>query len=296
MAYNKKLNDFSIAEFMEKYGTDDLCLDKMFHLNFDNSNCPKCGSSVKAYYHRTKNRRSYQCQKCSQQLYPTKGTPLEKTTIPLSCWFYVLYLMATSDGSLTSKDIERNFNSCYKSSLRMMRLLKRLFADEFDVKLSGVVEVKECIVLKRSVRCWKWWSSTKTPRKSPIIGLLQRDGRVIVKHLENRKADTVEALIKRYVQEGSTIYTNTWSGYSKLKDKYKHEVIDSRNQEYVRGDIHINNISSMLAKVKKKLKRHQWISEKYLLEYCQEEVYKHNNSGMSKLEKFEELLGRTIGS
>ena len=47
--------------------------------------------------------------------------------------------------------------------------------------------------------------STKT--KTPIFGMLQRDGKVIVMKVENTKGKTLMPIVEQFVKKGSTTYT-----------------------------------------------------------------------------------------
>lgn len=80
------MKKFTINEFRAEYPNDDACLEKIFHLRFNNLICPKCESDKK--FTRVKNRRSYQCPCCAHQIYPTQGTVFEKTRVSLMQWCY----------------------------------------------------------------------------------------------------------------------------------------------------------------------------------------------------------------
>jgi transposase-like protein len=81
---------FTINEFRAAYPDNDACLDKLFQLRYRNLVCPKCESDKP--FTRVNNRRSYQCPSCSFQIYPTQGTVFEKSTTPLTHWFYAIFL------------------------------------------------------------------------------------------------------------------------------------------------------------------------------------------------------------
>ena len=93
---------FTITEFRAMYPDDDACLDKIFQLRFKGLICPKCESDNT--FTRVKNRRSYQCPDCGFQAYPTKDTIFEKTTTPLTYWFYAIFLQTTTRNGVAAKN------------------------------------------------------------------------------------------------------------------------------------------------------------------------------------------------
>lgn len=134
---------FTIAEFRETYPNDGACLEKLFQLRFGNlEKCPGCKN--KAKFRRVRTRRCYQCTYCYYQLYPTAGTVFEKTTTPLTYWFYAIYLMVTTRNGVSSKEIERQLGVTYKCALRMTHRIRKLMGpDPEGNKLSGFVELDE---------------------------------------------------------------------------------------------------------------------------------------------------------
>ncbi len=46
--------------------------------------------------------------------YPCAGTPLEKTTRPLTSWFYAMYRMTTVRNGVSAKELERQLGVSYK--------------------------------------------------------------------------------------------------------------------------------------------------------------------------------------
>ena len=93
------MNKFTINQFREMYPDDDACLHKIFQLRFTGLVCPKCENDKP--FTRVKDRRAYQCTTCGYQVYPTKDTVFEKTTTPLTHWFYAIFLQTTTRNGLS---------------------------------------------------------------------------------------------------------------------------------------------------------------------------------------------------
>jgi len=134
------MKKFTINEFRATYPDDGACLDKIYQLRYNGLICPKCESD-KAF-HRVKGRRSYQCPSCGFQIYPTQGTIFEKTTTPLTHWFYAIYLQTTTRNGVAAKELERQLNICYKTALRMAHQIKILMGTGAEFYLFSQTLVK----------------------------------------------------------------------------------------------------------------------------------------------------------
>jgi len=68
----------TLRQFQERFPTEESCLEHLFQTRFGSDyNCPGCGRQAR--YTRVASRRSYQCQWCAHQVYPTAGTPFDRT-------------------------------------------------------------------------------------------------------------------------------------------------------------------------------------------------------------------------
>lgn len=114
---------FTITDFRKRFPDDDSCLEEVMNLRYaDLEHCPECEKTAK--FHRVRNRRCYECQWCGYQIYPTKGTIFEKTTTPLSDWFYVIYLMTATRSGVSAKEVERQLGVTYKTAWRMCHQIR----------------------------------------------------------------------------------------------------------------------------------------------------------------------------
>src|SRR5580693_6796782 len=138
------MKKFTITEFREMYPDNDACLDKVFQLRYAGLVCPKCEGDKP--FTRVKNRRSYQCPCCGFQIYPTQGTVFEKSTTPLTHWFYAIYLQTTTRNGVAAKELERQLNVCYKTALRMAHQIKKLMSDKIEEPFTGVVSADEVFI------------------------------------------------------------------------------------------------------------------------------------------------------
>lgn len=90
------------------------------------------------------------------------------------------------------------------------------------LKLRGVIEIDETIFGRRV----KYHRGKSTSKRGStwVLGLVERgSGRVILYNILRRDSFTLQTIIKRHVEVGSTIFTDGWKGYGDLnKLGYRH--------------------------------------------------------------------------
>ncbi len=138
------MNKYTITQFRTAYPDNDACLDRIFKLRFSNLVCPKCESDKP--FTRVKDRRSYQCPACGHQVYPTKDTVFEKTTTPLTHWFYAIFLQTTTRNGVAAKELERQLSICYTTALRMNHQIKKLMKGKGLGLVKGIVQIDEVYI------------------------------------------------------------------------------------------------------------------------------------------------------
>jgi transposase len=274
------MEKFTITEFRAAYPNDDACLDKIFKLRFTNLVCPKCENDKP--FTRVKDRRSYQCPCCGFQLYPTKDTIFEKTTTPLTYWFYAIYLQTTTRNGVAAKELERQLSVCYKTALRMAHQIKILMYNEHTEPLTGIVEVDESYLggkmknKHKEVRAENAKNyKGSVDNKVGVMGFIQRGG--IVKTVVINDNTTFKQLVRENVSKDATLVTDAAVGYKIFGREYKqHEVINHTNDEYKRGIYHTNTIEGFWAQLKRTISgTHIHVSEKHLKKYVDEVAFRY---------------------
>lgn len=286
---------YTIVNFTKDYPNEDACLDKIFSLRYEGCACPKCEQV--GTYKRTKGRRSYQCAKCGNQLYPTKGTIFEKTTTPLTYWFYAIFLYSTSKNGVSAKELERAMNICYKTALRMSHQIKLLMSDGGSDLLTGTIECDETFVGGKNKNRHKDKKVEKCQGRSfkdkvPVLGILERKGRVRCFVVDNTKKESIQPLVVSNVEKNSRVYTDEWSGYAGLSSRYVHAIVDHGRGQYVDGNIYTNTLEGFWAHVKRTINgSYVHVSKKHLQKYVDQIafIYMHR---LYKGNLFNEILER----
>ena len=112
-----------IREFQKRFPDEDSCLTRLMRNRFgERFTCFKC--QKQATYYRVRGRRSFECEHCGYQVYPTAGTPFEKTRTSLRDWFYVMFLFCEMRNGVAAKEVQRQLGVTYKTAWRMCHLIR----------------------------------------------------------------------------------------------------------------------------------------------------------------------------
>jgi transposase len=121
---------YSVADFNREFANDDACLEYIKEQRCPNgvTKCGKC--SVERKHHRVTGRTAYACDHCGNHFYPLTETVFAKSTTSLKTWFYVIYLIGSTNSRISAKRIQRETGVTYKTAWRTLREIRRLLDDE----------------------------------------------------------------------------------------------------------------------------------------------------------------------
>lgn len=172
-----KIKGPTLRQFQDRFPTEESCLEHLMRVRFgDRHDCEKCGRRNAKFY-RAKARRSYACEYCGHQVYPTAGTPFDRTRTPLRDWFFVMFQFVTSRNGVAAKEVERQLGVTYKTAWRMCHEIRKYMASvDGDEPLGGPmvgVEIDETFIggyQRQGQDC---------SNKTIVLGLLERGGKVM---------------------------------------------------------------------------------------------------------------------
>ena len=109
-----RAESITFEKFRTRFSTEDACRAELFRLRFPNGFvCPKCGC---AEYYPVRGRNTFQCRACRHQTSVTAGTVMHRTHLPLTVWFWTIYLCATDKRGISAVQLSRTLNICYGSA------------------------------------------------------------------------------------------------------------------------------------------------------------------------------------
>jgi len=271
---------FTIDHFREMFPDDNACLDAIMYIRYGKlKKCPKCKKETK--FHRVKKRTCYECQWCGYQLYPMKGTILEKSTTPLHLWFYAIYLMTATRSGVSAKEFQRQLGVTYKCAWRIAHQIRSLMGDEETPRFSGKVEIDDTYMGGKR----KGKRGRGAGGKTPVLGMIERKGSVKGQVIKDVKKKTVTPIIKASLEKGAVVSTDEFLSYRTLGDEgYAHDFVKHGAKEYVRDECHTQSIEGFWSWLKRGIKgTHVWVSRKHLQKYINEFAFRYNQRKMGGL-------------
>lgn len=124
--------------------------------------------------------------------------------------------------------------------------------------------------------------------KTPVLGMIQRNGMVIIRMIDNVQRTTIEPIIREFVKAGSTVYTDEYNIYNWLSSTYTHKTVNHGKGEYARDDdgdgkheVHVNTMEGFSMEgfwslLRPWLRPHRGISQERLPYYLGFFEFLHN--------------------
>jgi len=284
-----KAMKYTIQDFRADFPTEDACLEWLKdYLYPDGIFCPVDKKITKHY--KVKSRKSYSCAKCGHHVHPTADTIFHKSPTPLTLWFYAIYLMSATRSGISAKQLERELGVTYKTAWRMFHQIRKMMSDTTG-KLTGPTELDEMYVGPVAGRR----SDAKSRKSEVLFGAVERKGRVKVVHVKAAGKEIL-AEVEKHVDKSAPVYTDGFMIYKGLYWKgYSHKYVNHAAKEWVRGDVHTNNIENFWSNMRRGVRGvYRHVDPKYLQAYADEYAFRYSNRESQSM--FWTLLGKVAKS
>lgn len=285
----------TLIQFQEHFAEEATCRAHLAALRWGADGvpcCPFCG--VVGAYVIDKGAR-YKCKDCRRKFSVTVGTVFEGTKLPLRLWFAAIYLACNSSKGISSLQLARNLGITQKTAWFLLGRIREAFIERAPDMLAGPVEVDETYMGGSESNRHKA-KRDSAPPKTPVLGILQRDGAVRVTPLPAATTTRIKPLIRKHVSLGATVATDTAKVYDSLSGPYVHVSVNHGAGEYVRGGVHTNGIENFWSLFKRGVNGiyHQ-VSSRHLFRYCDEYAYRFNRRALPQAAKFDEAVRMADG-
>lgn len=266
--------------------------------------CPTCGRADVRFI---STRRMWECkEKHAKRQFSVKiGTIFEDSALPLDKWLIAMWMIANCKNGVSSYEVSRALGITQKSAWFMLHRIRLAMQARSLVKLGRTgnpIEVDETFIggAARFMNYERHRRTVKDRRlkgKIPVMGILERGGKVRAMVTKGRRKPEMQAIIQENIYQGSEIHTDALKSYDGLNFRgYDHKVIDHA-EKYVDGQVHTNGLENFWSLLKRQLKG-TYISVEpfHLFRYLDEQVSRYNlrelaHDGL----RFEHVASHIIG-
>ena len=296
------MNFKSLPQLLDYFREEETCIEYYEQIRWNGKPvCPHCGSE-RVY----NTNRGYKCanKECHKKFTVKVGTIFENSKIPFRIWFAAIYLATTHKKGISSVQLALDLGITQKTAWFVLHRIREMLKDKSPQMLgeNNMVEVDEAYLggkegnkHLRKRRSHQDNSVTNEGKpykeKKVIVGLIERNGNVVLKHVPKADANNMVAFIKNHVPAGSTVYTDEAKVYNKLHKTYTHDNVKHSLNIYVDGNVHTNTIENFWSVLKRGLYGvyHQ-VSDKHVSRYLDEYAARFNTRSLTSQERFEKFL------
>ncbi len=243
--------------------------------------CPRCGAEKVTYL--AKNR-VWKCYAGHQM--PTfslkTSTVFEDSPLGLDKWLPALWLVVNCKNGISSCELSRDLGVTQKTAWFMAHRLRFALKDGGFNLLSGEVEADETFIGGKSRNMHvdkreRRITGTGGKDKTPVMGMLERGGKVHTVVVPSRRKATLQTEVKKHVEAGSALYTDALLSYEGLAGEYAHQVVDHA-VEYVNGKVHTNGLENFWSLLKRGISgTYVSVETFHLFRYLDEQTFRYNN-------------------
>ena len=198
----------SLKSFVRHFNNEQVCKDALIEARWDDDVvCPHCGQ------HHCKLRKDgrFRCNSCKHNFSCTTGTIFENTKVSLQDWFLAMYLVSSHKKGISSCQIARDCEVTQKTAWFMLHKIRSLYGQSDAISLNGEVEMDEMYLggretNKHESKKTEGTQGRSTKTKTPIFGMIERDGKVVAMKVEDTKGATLLSIVEQFVEEGATTY------------------------------------------------------------------------------------------
>lgn len=292
----------TIIELTRHFHNDRICVEYLEQQRWNGKpECPHCGSE---FHSRVNTRlkspdlqgyKDFRCKACDKKYSVLTGTIFESTKVSLQKWFVAMYLLMGHKKGISSVQLASDLGITQKAAWHMLHRIREMFQTEAPQMVNDIVEVDETYVGGKNKNRHHNKKKQNTQGRSiedktPVVGMLARNGKVSTFVVENTNSETLQPLIQKKVSQDCIIITDAYRAYSGLNKTHVHLSIKHIPNNYVTDQhFHTNNIEGFWSLLKRSIIGiyHQ-VSPKHLHRYCAESAYRYNERTAKDIERFKQ--------
>ena len=271
----------NVIEIMENFPDENSCAQFLIDKRWGNDVCCiHCGSVAIVRRNKVDLLKGWNCKDCGSTFTVKSQTIFHGSRIPLRKWVMGISIVSNAKKGVSSYQLARELNMNQKSAWYMEMRIRKAMKDN-DCLLQGILEADETYVggKPRKGRD-KGGKRGRGTKKTPVIGVIERGGRVRAKAVFNLKGYKLKKFIlENSIPNRSILMTDEYQSYKELDGSISRYVCNHKAR-FVNEDgiTHTNTIESFWAGIKRAYKgTHHHYTKKWIQRYIDEAVFRWNH-------------------
>ena len=216
----------SYAQFLKRFPNEKACAEYLYNVKWpEGFVCPVCGHR---HGHALSRPGRYQCAKCRHQTSLTANTVMHRTHLPLTKWFWAIYLVACDKRGISALTLAGRISVSYETAWYLLcRIRKAMETRDAHYTLSGIIEFDDSYFGAKI----KGVRGRKAGNQGVFVAVgKDKEGRpCYLKMLTtpNIQISSVQEFVDKNLEEGSVVETDGYKSYRKpLAKNYTHQAED----------------------------------------------------------------------
>lgn len=291
---NKDFN--SIIDLLNNFSTEQICIDHLTELRWNGNIISPFDPTSKVYVCKGN---KYRCKNTGKYFNVRTNTLFDNTKIPLQKWFLAIWIATSQKKGISSIQLSKDIDVTQKTAWFMLQRIRKCFGFDNDGELDNQVEIDETFIggknkNRHESKKVEFSQERSVKDKTPIVGMVERNGKLIATQVEDTKLETLTREVAKRVKHSASVFTDEWMGYNALSRIYDHSVIKHNASEYVNGHIYTNTIEGFWSLLKRGIVGiYHFTSKKHLQKYVDEFVFRYNTRRFGESQRFNLLLANT---
>lgn len=216
----------SYAQFLKRFPNEKACIEYLYSVKWpEGFVCPVCGHRHGYALNRPGR---YQCAKCRRQTSLTANTVMHRTHLPLTKWFWAIYLVACDKRGISALTLAGRINVSYETAWYLLKRIRQAMeARDAHYTLGGIIEFDDSYFGAKI----KGVRGRKAGNQGVFVAVgKDEEGRPM--YLKMCTTPNIQIpSVKRFVDENldidSVVETDGFRSYRKpLSDNYTHQAED----------------------------------------------------------------------